>query len=108
MMLPINNIWSGNKWKAVCKKHVFLNHSLIPYSTRAAEANQEEIVRLIFEIKAGHDRFDLLSLFMSCDPEGRNVFHYAVKSPRVLEYLLYEFVTVGFISTTMHATCLDN
>jgi hypothetical protein len=64
--------------------------------SRAAEANQEEIVSLIFDIKMEHDRFDLCSLFVSCDEKGRNVFHYAVKNPKVLEYLLSQFVTVGF------------
>jgi hypothetical protein len=61
--------------------------------SRAAEANQTEIVRLIFDIKVGDD---LLDLFLVCDKNGQNVFHYAVKNPTVLDCLLSKFVSVIF------------
>jgi hypothetical protein len=73
------------------------NKIIIPFVYfRAVETNQEEIVSLIFDIKMEHDRFDLSSLFMSCDQNGRNVFHYAVKNPNVLKFLLLQFVLVNF------------
>ena len=56
---------------------------------RAAEANQREIVKLIFKFKADY------SLFTTCDTEGRNVFHYAVANPDILSDLLKQFKKVG-------------
>ena len=52
-------------------------------SSRAAEANQERIVRLIFKIKPDYN------LCTICDQRGRNVFHYAVKNLDVLYLLLW-------------------
>ena len=54
---------------------------------RAAEANQLEIVNLIFDIKAD---LDLLTIN---DENGKNVFHYAVKSPDVLTVLISHYIT---------------
>ena len=56
---------------------------------RAAEANQREIVLLIFEFKADY------SLFTTCDGKGRNVFHHAVANPNVLCDLLKQSAKVG-------------
>ncbi|XP_028391719.1 transient receptor potential cation channel subfamily A member 1-like isoform X3 [Dendronephthya gigantea] len=50
---------------------------------RAAEANQKEIVQLIFDINKSDS-----DLFMACDKNGRNVFHHAVGNPDILRYLL--------------------
>ena len=44
---------------------------------RAAEAEQREIVHLIYETKPD------LDLFTTCDHNGRNVFHYAVRNADV-------------------------
>jgi hypothetical protein len=62
---------------------------------RAAEANRLSIVNLIFDIKAD------LDLFTTNDEYGRNVFHYAVKSPDVLSILIshYEKVRVSKLKT---------
>ena len=54
---------------------------------RAAEANQLEIVHLIFNIKAD---LDLLTIN---DGNGKNVFHYAVKNPGVLAVLISHYIT---------------
>ncbi|XP_028391797.1 transient receptor potential cation channel subfamily A member 1-like [Dendronephthya gigantea] len=51
---------------------------------RAAEANQWEIVKLIFEFKPDH------SILKTCDRRGRNVFHYSVENPDILRYLIEE------------------
>ncbi|XP_028391898.1 serine/threonine-protein phosphatase 6 regulatory ankyrin repeat subunit A-like [Dendronephthya gigantea] len=50
---------------------------------RAAEADQEEVVKLILSIlqSSGNDALAV------CDSKGRNVFHYAVGNPNVLRYL---------------------
>ncbi|XP_028392143.1 transient receptor potential cation channel subfamily A member 1-like isoform X2 [Dendronephthya gigantea] len=51
---------------------------------RAAEANQERIVRLIFEIKPSDELFNI------CDKDGRNVFHYAVGNVDALRHLVLQ------------------
>lgn len=57
---------------------------------RAVEADNVEIVRVILDTERGRETISW------CDNEGRNVFHYAVKHLRVLEYLLKVYITVGY------------
>ena len=56
---------------------------------RAIKSNQEEIVQLIFDIKADHGLFQ-----NCCGKDWGTVFHDAIENPKVLEYLLTQFVTV--------------
>ncbi|XP_028391726.1 transient receptor potential cation channel subfamily A member 1 homolog isoform X2 [Dendronephthya gigantea] len=56
---------------------------------RAVEANQGEIVKLIIDRSRGYDPF------MICDEHGKNVFHYAVKNPDILRYLLEKLKELG-------------
>ena len=58
------------------------------YSSRAAEANQERIVQLIFKIKPDYN------LLKICDQHGRNVFHHAGKNLDVLLQLVFENIRV--------------
>ena len=58
------------------------------YFSRAANANQERIVRLIFKIKPDYN------LLKICDQHGRNVFHHAVENLDVLLQLVFENIRV--------------
>ncbi|XP_028391727.1 serine/threonine-protein phosphatase 6 regulatory ankyrin repeat subunit C-like [Dendronephthya gigantea] len=56
---------------------------------RAVKANQGEIVKLILDPKRNDD------LFTTRDEHGKNVFHYAVKNPSILCYLLGKLESLG-------------
>jgi hypothetical protein len=53
------------------------------------KAGRLEIVKIMIGSESGKDAISI------CDNSGRNVFHYAVKYPEILEYLL----TVSPITT---------
>ncbi|XP_028392138.1 transient receptor potential cation channel subfamily A member 1-like [Dendronephthya gigantea] len=55
---------------------------------RAAKANQERIVRLIFEMKPSDELFNI------CDKYKRNVFHYAVGNVDALRHLVLQALTL--------------
>ncbi|XP_028392041.1 transient receptor potential cation channel subfamily A member 1-like [Dendronephthya gigantea] len=56
---------------------------------RAAEANQERIVRLIYKLKPDYNFLEI------CDQNSRNVFHYAVKNLDVLLQLAFACIQFG-------------
>ena len=74
---------------AICLLYQLTRNNAVLYVdfSRAAEANQERIVRLIFKVKPDYN----LSI---CDEQRRNVFHYSVKNPDVLRELVYQHIKV--------------
>ena len=56
---------------------------------RAVETGRRKIIEMLLENENGK------KLIPKTDNNGRNVFHYAVKSPTVLKYLISDPATVG-------------